>query len=71
MLTPNKFDAMLEKLNLVSNDMANTVETIRTGMTGKGVNPAQSPMIELRLLEIERKLRMLGGNKDNPIPFNV
>lgn len=64
-----KVPALIRNLHEVTTKMANDIELIRTGMTGKGVSPAHAPVIEMRLQEIENKLRMLGANEDNPIPW--
>ena len=59
----------LERLNGVTNDIANEIEVIRKRMTGRGISPDRSSLVEMKLQEIENKLRMLGGNLDDPIPF--
>ena len=69
MIQAQKIGEMLEHLQLISNNMANDLEIIRKGMTGKGISPDKSPLVEMKIEGIERKLRMLGANKDNPIPF--
>jgi hypothetical protein len=59
----------MKRLNFVANSLANTISNIRQSMTGRGISPDKSPVIEARLNEVELKLRTLGADLDNPIPF--
>lgn len=49
--------------------MAEELQVIHRNMEGKGVSPAQAPLVIDKLKEIEAKLRMIGANLDNPVPF--
>lgn len=60
-----------KKLNSVTNVLAAQIMTIRKAMEGKGISPADTPIVMADLLEIEEKLRILGSNLDNPVPFSV
>lgn len=59
----------LSRLHSVTNKMADEVYTIHAKMEGRGVNPAEAPLVISKLREIEQKLRMLGANKEDLIPF--
>ena len=61
-------DFMVE-LSEKTNALAEELHTIVAAMPGRGIYPADSPAVEAKLKEIERKLRMLGANPRNPIPF--
>lgn len=69
MISPFKIPGMIVHLNNATNEMADFVELLRKGMRGKGISPRDSPLIEMKLEQLENQLRMLGGNEDNPIPF--
>jgi hypothetical protein len=64
-------DKEIEKLCAVTNQLAEEILTIRKRMTGRGVSPKDAPLVEFKLVEIENKLKMLGANMDNPVPFDV
>ena len=59
----------IKRLNSASNDMADELSLIRDGMTGKGINPAEAPLVQARLQNIENKLRQLGSKSNNLIPW--
>lgn len=59
--------AFINELNIETNRLAEEVKTIREGMQGKGVYPADSPFVMERLQEVENKLRQIGSNKDYPL----
>lgn len=59
----------IDRLQEVTNRMADEIMTIRLTMPGKGINPVDSGVVEYKLLHIENRLRMLGANPDDPIPF--
>jgi hypothetical protein len=61
---------VITRLQPVSNALAEELKVIKDRMEGRGVNPKDAPIIIDRLNEIEAKLRMLGSNPDNPIPFD-
>jgi hypothetical protein len=49
--------------------IADQVQLIKDSMTGKGISPAEAPLVQARLQEIENKLRMVGNKKNNLIPW--
>ena len=59
----------LERLLIVTNIMAEELDLIRKRMPGRGINPRESLTVEAKLFELSNKLRMLGADKDNPVPF--
>jgi hypothetical protein len=59
------------RLNIVAGKMADEIYTIRKSMEGKGISPVQAPIINAKMTRIEIKLRNLGANLDNPVPFNT
>lgn len=59
----------LDRLNKVTNEMAEELQVIHRAMEGRGVSPKDSPIVIARLRNIEEKLRQLGSNSSNPIPF--
>ena len=69
MISPFKIPGVIVHLNTVTNEMAEYVELLRKGMRGKGISPKDAPLVEMRLEELENRLRMLGGNEDDPVPF--
>lgn len=69
MLDLKKILQDIEDLHNVTNEMAETIYAIRTKMEGRGVNPADAPMVTFELKAVEDKLRMLGANKNNIIPW--
>lgn len=52
----------------ITNALADEIKTIKDKMPGRGVNPAESPLVELRLTEIEQVLRKIGCDKNHPLP---
>lgn len=69
MLNLKKLVEAIPKLQATTNAMAFELAGIRNNMTGRGISPADAPMIEYKLKEIENKLRMLGANPDDIVPF--
>ena len=61
---------IVEKLNKVTNDLAEQIKLIREAMTGRGILPADAPLTQMRMKEIEDKLRKIGSNPDDIVPFN-
>lgn len=59
----------LGRLNAVTNQLADEVSAIRLKMPGRGIFPAESPAVEAKLHEIENKLRMIGANQADIIPY--
>jgi len=69
MLTPTQALAVIIKLHPAAQEMAKVIESIRLEMEGKGISPARAPVVIMRLLEVESKLRQLGADQNNPIPW--
>jgi hypothetical protein len=61
----------MKKLNDSTNRIAYVLEGIKNGMQGKGINPAEVGMISSRLEDVVNKLRMIGADEKNPIPYQV
>lgn len=62
-----KLIIFIEDLNTKTNELAEEVKDIKEKMRGKGIYPAESPIIIERLQEIENSLRTIGSNKDYPL----
>lgn len=60
---------ILGELNTETNKLADELSTIRQSMVGKGISPAKSSVVEMKLQEVENKLRMIASRKDNIIPW--
>jgi hypothetical protein len=61
----------IEDLHKINFDLAEEIKLIRLMMVGKGISPADSPLVQSRMHEIESKLRMIGADPNNIIPFEV
>ena len=70
MLNYNQSLIFLKKLHPVTTSLAEELKVIKDRMEGRGISPRDAPIVMDRLNEIEAKLRMLGANPDNPIPFD-
>lgn len=69
MISPLRAIELFKQLQVVTNEMADELELMRKKMQGRGINPAEVPLVSARLLDIEGKLRQIGSNMDNPVPF--
>jgi hypothetical protein len=62
-------DNDLRKILLATNDIADQIRTIKNRMEGRGISPAEAPIVMDRFTEIENRLRMIGADKDNVVPW--
>lgn len=69
MWTYNKLVKFIDELDVTTNKLAEEIKDIKEKMRGKGIYPAEAPIIISRLEEIEGALRQIGANKDLPLPL--
>ena len=69
--TVDQVDSLITDLHKVNTNMADKIQLVRLMMVGKGISPAESPLVQSKLWEIENMLRMIASNPDNVIPFEV
>ena len=70
MIPAFKIPDMLLRLQLVTNESAEFLEILQKNIRGKGLSPAEAPLVEMKLKELEIQLRTLGADEDQPVPFN-
>ena len=59
----------IQQLHKVNLELAEEIRLIRLMMTGRGISPADAPLVQSRMHEVETKLRMIGADFSNIIPF--
>ena len=60
---------MFEKINIATNLIAEQIKIIRESMRGKGISPKDAQVVEFEMEEMENKLRMIGADEKNPVPY--
>ena len=63
-------ESVFQKLFTATNKMAEDVKLLKDRMTGRGIPPAEAPIVQAKLLELENKLRKIAADPDNWVPFN-
>lgn len=71
MLSQAKLVAEWTKVNSVTNNLADVIANINQRMTGRGINPAEVPIVQAKLLEVETILRQIGSNPDKLVPIDA
>lgn len=52
----------------VTNNLAEVVANIKQRMEGRGISPAEAPIVMAKLQQVETVLRQIGANKEELVP---
>lgn len=56
------------KVHDVTNNLAEVLKVIRDRMQGRGISPAEVPIVSSKLQQVEDVLRRIGSDKDHLVP---
>lgn len=59
------------RVNDVTNNLAEVIKVIKDKMQGRGISPADVPIVSAKLQQIEDTLRQIGSNKDHLVPVDA
>lgn len=59
------------RVNDVTNNLAEVIKVVKDRMQGKGISPAEVPIIMSKLQQVEDRLRQIGSNPDKLVPNHV
>jgi len=68
MATKEEFDALVQKFNDATNDIAARITALQGQITGAGLSAEAEANVLAELNAVADGLKALGANPDNPIP---